>query len=333
MNTARTTELTTTQLTSTQLTTTPLSTTQMTAGSVTSRDGTTIGYLRVGHGPAVVLLHGSMESARSHTRLALSLADAFTVYLPDRRGRGMSGPYRPDHGLRTEVEDLDAVLAESGARLVFGVSAGGLAALEAARTRPAIRKVAVYEPALLMDAAWPTDWISRFDQELTQGNTAAALITSMYGFGLAPPVFRLMPRRLLESLTRLGMNREDKKAGADTVTMRQLAPTLRYEGRLLAETAGTIGTLAGMPADVLLLGGSKGLPDLKPALDALAQTLPRSRRVEFPGLDHGGSSDASSTNPGGGKPEIVAREIRVFFAQQGSPAGPRHETAAGGSTA
>ena len=54
-----------------------------------------IGYLRLGQGPAVVLLHGSMESARSHTRLALALADAFTVYLPDRRGRGMSGPYRP----------------------------------------------------------------------------------------------------------------------------------------------------------------------------------------------------------------------------------------------
>ncbi|MGH3405791.1 MAG: alpha/beta fold hydrolase [Streptosporangiaceae bacterium] len=294
--------------------TTPMTTAPMTSGAVTSRDGTSIGYLRAGHGPAVVLLHGSMESARSHTRLAQSLAGDFTVYLPDRRGRGMSGPYRPGHGIRTEVEDLDAVLAESGAEMVFGVSAGGLAALEAARTRPAIRKVAVYEPALLMDAAWPTGWISRFDQEMAQGNVAAALITSMYGFDLAPPVFKLMPRRLLESLTRMGMNREDQKAAADAVTMRQLAPTLRYEGMLLAETAGTIDTLAGMPADVLLLGGSKGLPYLKPALDALARTLPRSRRVEFPGLDHGGSSDASSTNPGGGQPEVVAREIRDFFA-------------------
>jgi pimeloyl-ACP methyl ester carboxylesterase len=289
---------------------------QMATGSVVSLDGTPIGYLRVGHGPSVVLLHGSMESARSHTRLALSLADAFTVYLPDRRGRGMSGPYGPGYGVRTEVEDLDAVLAESGAQMVFGVSAGGLTALEAARARPAIRKVAVYEPALLMDPAWPTDWISRFDQEMAHGNAPAALITSMYGFDLAPPIFKLMPRRLLESLTRMGMNREDKKAGPDPVTMRKLAPTLRYEGMLLAEGAGTIDTFADLHADVLLLGGSKGLPFLKPTLDALAQTLPHSRRVEFPGLDHGGSSDASSTNPGGGKPEIVAQEIRTFFAQQ-----------------
>jgi hypothetical protein len=77
--------------------------------------------------------------------------------------------------------------------------------------------------------------------------------------------------------------------------------------------AGTIAAFAKVPADVLLLSGSKGLPFLKPALEALAQTLPHSQRVEFPGLDHGGSSDASGTNPGGGKPEIVAQEIRSFF--------------------
>ncbi len=70
-------------------------TAQMTSGSVASTDGTRIGYLRLGRGPAVVLLHGSNESARSHTQLARALADTFTVYLPDRRGRGMSGPHKP----------------------------------------------------------------------------------------------------------------------------------------------------------------------------------------------------------------------------------------------
>ena len=126
--------------------------TSMTSGRVTSRDGTPIGYLKTGRGPAVVIMHGSMESARSHTLLARALADDFTVYLPDRRGRGLSGPHRPDHSVRTEVEDLQAVLAESGAQLVFGVSAGGLVVLEAARTLPGIRMIAVYEPALAMDA-------------------------------------------------------------------------------------------------------------------------------------------------------------------------------------
>ena len=219
----------------------------------------------------------------------------------------MTGPYPSGYGIRTEVEDLQAVLAESGAEMFFRVSACGLVALEAARRLPAIRSVAVYEPALLMDASRHTGWISRFDQEMAQGNVAAAMVTSMYGLELAPPVFKVMPRRLLESLTRLAMKSEDKKAASDTVTMRRLAPTVRYEGVLLTEMAGTIATFAEAPADVLILGGTKGLPFLKPALDALAHTLPHNQRVEFPGLDHGGSSDASGTNPGGGKPESSPR--------------------------
>ena len=227
----------------------------------------------------------------------------------------MSGPHRPDHNMRTEVEDLQAVLAGSGAQKVFGVSIGALIALEAARTQPAIRQIAAYEPALLMDRSRYTGWVSRFDREMAHGKVAAALITSMYGFDLAPPAFKLMGRRLAESLTNRAMNSEDKKAANDTVTMRKLAPTLRYEGLLLAETAGTISTFADVPADVLLLGGTMKRPAfIKPAFDALAQTLPHNRRVRFAGLEHGGSSDVGPTNRGG-KPEIVAPAIRSFFAQ------------------
>jgi pimeloyl-ACP methyl ester carboxylesterase len=288
----------------------------MVTGSVVSRDGTRIGYLKIGQGPAVVVLHGSMESARSHILLAQELADAFTVHLPDRRGRGMSGPHRGDHGIRTEVEDLEAVLTESGAEMVFGVSASGLVILEAARSLPAIRKAAVYEPALVMDRGTKhTAWLSRFDQEMAEGKVAEAMITSMFGLELGPPAMKLMPRRLLAAITNMGMKSEDKKAGPDAVTMRKLAPTLHHEGVLLAEMAGTIDTFRTVTADVLLLGGRKGLPFLKPSRDALARTLPNCRRVEFPDLDHGGSSDPSTTNPGG-SPErvaIVAQEVRHFF--------------------
>jgi pimeloyl-ACP methyl ester carboxylesterase len=296
---------------------TTITTAEMTTGSVVSKDGTRIGYLRVGRGPAVVLLHGSNESARSHTQLALALADAFTVYLPDRRGRGLSGPHRPDHGIRTEVEDLQAVLTGSGAQKVFGVSVSALIALEAARTQPAIRQIAAYEPALLMDlSSRYTRWVPRFDQEMAQGKVAAAEITCMHGLDLAPPAFKLMGRRLAEALTNKAMNSEDKKAAPDTVTTRKLAPTLRWEGLLLAETAGTIGAFAEVPAEVLLLAGDMKWPAfIRPAFDAFARTLPHNRRVEFPGLDHGGSADVGPTNRHG-KPEIVAPAIRSFLAQQ-----------------
>jgi pimeloyl-ACP methyl ester carboxylesterase len=271
--------------------------------------------LRVGEGPAVVLLHGSNESARSHSRLALALADMFTVHLPDRRGRGLSGPHRPDHGMRTEVEDLRAVVAETGAQMVFGASIGGLIALEAARAQRAIRKVAAYEPALLADRSRSTAWVRRFDQEMANGEVAAALVTSMDGLDLAPPAFRVMPRRLLVALTDRAMRSQDAKPAGGGVTMRKLAPTIRYEGLLLAETAGTADRFAEVTAEVLLLGGDMRHPAfIRPAFDAFARTLPHHRQALFPGLDHGGSSDVGPTNRRG-RPGTVAPAIRSFFAQ------------------
>jgi pimeloyl-ACP methyl ester carboxylesterase len=289
---------------------------ELTPGSVASRDGTRIGYLKIGRGPALVALHGSMESARSHTLLARELAGDFTVVLPDRRGRGATDPHRPGHGVRTEIEDLRAVMADSGAELLFGASAGGAVVLEAARLAPDIRKVAVYEPALVADGTKHVAWLHRFDDELAAGHVAAAMITSMFGLELAPPLFKILPRRLLVSMTDKMMNREDRTAGPDAITMRKLAPTVHYEGALIAETAGSFDRFRALGADVLLLGGSKGLPFLKPTRDALAAVLPHSRRVEFDGLDHGSSSDPSAINPNG-SPQAVARiaaEIRTFFA-------------------
>jgi pimeloyl-ACP methyl ester carboxylesterase len=292
-----------------------LQTAELAPGSVQSRDGTVIGYWKLGRGPAVVVLHGSMESARSHTLLAQALADDFTVYLPDRRGRGLSGPHRPDHCVRTEVEDLEAVLGEAGATLAFGVSASGAIALEAARTLPALRKVAVYEPALVADAAGQIEWLTRFDQEIAQGNVAAAMITSMYGLELAPPIFKAMPRRLLASITEKAMKKEDRQAGPDDITLRKLAPTVHYEGALIVELAGRIDEFRDVAADVLLLGGSKGLGLFKPARDALAKVLPYSRRIEFDGLDHGASSDPSAINSSGSPAAVaqIADEVRSFF--------------------
>jgi pimeloyl-ACP methyl ester carboxylesterase len=255
-----------------------------------------------------------MESAHSHLQLATALADAFTVYLPDRRGRGMSGPYPVDYSVRTELDDLAAVMAETGAEMVFGVSASGLVVLEAARVNPAIRRAAVYEPAVLPKGTKHTQWLPRFDREMADGKVAAALITSMFGLELAPPAMKLMPRRLLAALTTMIMRGEDKKAANGIGAMRALAPTLHHEGMLLAEMAGSLDTFAGVSADVLLLGGSKGLAFLKPALDDLERTLPHRRRVEFAGLDHGGSADVSNANRGA-KPDIVAAELRAFFAR------------------
>ena len=60
------------------------------AGSVASAECTTIGYRRVGDGPGVVLVHDGAQSSQNLMTLAAALSDLFTIYVPDRRGRGMS---------------------------------------------------------------------------------------------------------------------------------------------------------------------------------------------------------------------------------------------------
>jgi pimeloyl-ACP methyl ester carboxylesterase len=283
-----------------------------TANCVSSKDGTSIGYHQLGRGPGVVMLHGAMESARSHTRLAEALADAFTVYLPERRGHNLGDPFRTNYSMRKEVEDLDSLLAKTGAHNVFGVSAGGLIALQAALSLPAIHKVALYEPALIVNGSASTAFLTRYDREITQGKVAAALVSGMKGAQLGPPAFNAIPRWLLELLTTLAMKQEEKQAKAGDVTMRKLAPTLHYDFQLAAEMAESLENFKAVGADVLLLGGSESPAWLKVALDALEGVLPHVRRIEFPGLNHGGSSDDSSTNRGG-QPELVARELRRFF--------------------
>jgi pimeloyl-ACP methyl ester carboxylesterase len=278
---------------------------------VTSKDGTTIGYRQLGQGPALVLLHGHMESAQSHVQLAEALADTLTVYLPDRRGRGLSGPYGKDYSIQKDVEDMEALLTKTGARYVFGVSSGGIIWLKAALSIPAIRKAAIYEPPLLINGSLPVAWLKRFDMEMAEGKVASALITAMKETQMGPPLFNVIPRRLLEVLTNMAMKSEDKKANkGHGVTMRMLAPTLHYDFQLVVDIAEKLESFRDIRAEVLLLGGSKCPAYFKIALDALERVLPYVTRIEFPGLGHGSSGNANR----GGKPERVAQELRRFFA-------------------
>src|SRR5262245_41369367 len=92
-----------------------------TDGSVTSKDGTTIGYRQLGQGPGLVVVHGSMSTGYNHIQLAGLLADAFTVYLPDRRGFGLSKPYSQEYSIQDDIDDVDVLLTKTGAHNVFGV--------------------------------------------------------------------------------------------------------------------------------------------------------------------------------------------------------------------
>jgi pimeloyl-ACP methyl ester carboxylesterase len=285
-----------------------------TMSHVTSKDGATIGYRQLGHGPGVVVMHGAMESAGSHTELAEALAPSFTVYLPDRRGRGTSGPYGNDYSVRKDVEDLDALLTKTCAHFVFGVSSGAIILLHAALALPAIQRAAIFEPPLMTNGARSSALLRRYDDEIAQGRVAAALVTGMKAAQLGPPIFDLIPRWLLERLTQQMLASDDKRARPGDVTVRMLAPTLHYDFALVTESEGALASFQAIRADVLLLGGGKSPAYLKASVDALEKILPTSGRVEFAELGHSASGNSDDPMTGrGADPERVAVELRRFF--------------------
>ena len=279
------------------------------ASTVLSRDGTSIGYHQLGGGPGLVIVHGAMSSGYNHLQLAQALADGFAVCIPDRRGRGSSGPSGASYGLETEVEDLDALVSETGARCIFGVSSGGIIALQAALSLPGIHKVAVYEPPLSLSRPAAAAVLNRYDQEMAEGRAGAALVTGMKAAQMGPPIFNVIPNWLLEPLVNLAMKREDKDGPGGYIPMRALAPTLHNDFQLVAEASGDIERFKAIRSDVLLLGGSKSPAYLRTALAGLGQTLPHARRTELLGLGHEATWNADR----GGQPEKVAQELRLFF--------------------
>ncbi|TDE58472.1 alpha/beta hydrolase [Nonomuraea mesophila] len=282
-----------------------------TLGDVTSKDGTTIGYHRLGRGPGLVIVHGAMQVGRSQIELAQALSDDFTCYLPDRRGRGGSGPYGRAYSVEREIEDLDALLAATGARYAVGISSGAIITLRTALTRPALDKIVLFEPPLDIAGSNPTDWLPRFDRELAAGDTAAALVTGMRATRMGPPIFLRLPRFLLERLTVLAQKGQEKSGADGEPTFGELAPTLHYDVQVVAETAtaGEPVAYRSVGAEVLLVGGAKSPAYLRTALDALHRVLPRARRVEMAGLGHSATGNTRQR----GRPERVAAEIRAFL--------------------
>jgi pimeloyl-ACP methyl ester carboxylesterase len=106
---------------------------------------------QIGSGPAVLLVHGSVVGARRAWRHQLTLAEHWSLLLPNRPGFGASPPLpRGDFELEAP---LIAELLGDGAHLV-GHSYGAVIALCAAALRPqAVRSLTVSEPGCLKLAA------------------------------------------------------------------------------------------------------------------------------------------------------------------------------------
>ncbi|AEV88568.1 Tropinesterase [Actinoplanes sp. SE50] len=243
-------------------------------------------------GPKVVLLHGGLQTSANFTKLAGALAGDFTVYVPDRRGRALSGPAVAGHGLRAEIDDLGAVLGETGARNVFGLSSGAVVALRAALELP-IERLALYEPPLKHGGHDPVAWLSRYEAELARGRTAAAFTTVVKGTGGA----RYVPRAAMLPLAGLAVRNPDIAA---------LVPTMRLDAAVVEDAAGPLSTYSAVPADTLLLGGDRSPAYLRSVLNGLEPVLPRVCRVTLTGVGHFAADNS-------GRPALVAAELRKFF--------------------
>jgi pimeloyl-ACP methyl ester carboxylesterase len=269
---------------------------QVKLGHVTSTDGTTIGYRQVGSGPGIVILHGGARASQHYLVLANELAKWFTVYLPDRRGRGLSGPCGDGYSIKKETEDIHAVLEKTGARWVFGHSAGGFIGLEAAIELP-IEKLVVYEPPISIHGSVDFSFLPHLEQTLAGNDGAAAFVIFLKGLRLN--WMTKLPFWLLYPMARLMLN------DADGQEMIALIPTAIWEAREVQRLDSTEERYRAIRADTLLLSGSQSPAYLRDSLPILEKIIPHARWIEFPGYDHQAPDQKA--------PEIIAARLKKFL--------------------
>ena len=278
-------------------------------GHIASRDGTRIGFRRFGRGPGVVLVQGAMATAVNFANLAQALSPSFTVYAPDRRGRGMSPkPYDRRHDITRDVEDIDALLAETGASRVFGLSSGAMITLEAARTLSRVTRASVYEPPFY-PLGISRAGIEQLNAEIERDDLPAVLISALRVSGTAPAPLRFLPQPIARLLAKGVLRFDDRKHGA-YVRLRDLLPGARYDFNVVGGMDGKMETFRAIDKPMLLLSGTKSPAFLRQSIRKLNGILPQAEHIEFSGLGHSGSWNANR----GGHPDTVAAALQEFFA-------------------
>jgi pimeloyl-ACP methyl ester carboxylesterase len=266
------------------------------------------------------MLHGGVNASQHMMKLGRGLADAYTVYLPDRRGRGTSGPFGPAYGIQREDEDLAAVVEHTAAECVFGPANGGLFALHGAIGLAQVRRVAAYEPLLLWggpDDAAIRRTFTTMQQMIRGGRPGRAIV-----FSIRESVDREVRRGRMSTMVGAAVHAFPSHVGAGLVDLflrherprsgnvawRDLVASLPAELDPVLDTEGTLEQYRQLAAQVLLMYGSETDPMFVDCAGALHAVLPHSTVLRLPGLNH----DSAQTY---GKPETIAAALRLFFAQ------------------
>lgn len=132
---------------------------------VTSRDGTTIAYDKMGGGSPLIIVGGQLCDRAVTRPAAERLARHFTVFNYDRRSRGDSGDTLP-YAVEREIEDIGALIEEAGGTAsVYAHSSGGALALHAASRDLPITALVLHEPPYTPDGDEEMKRVSRKDAE------------------------------------------------------------------------------------------------------------------------------------------------------------------------
>lgn len=256
--------------------------------TVHSADGTRIGFVKLGSGPSLVLVHGGVNTVDAWLPVATAMAEQLTCHVIDRRGRGRSGD-GPKHALDRECEDIKAVLdfAGPGAHLL-GHSYGAICSLEAACRFP-VGRLVLYEPplALFFGRQKMEELLRRFRAAMESNQADQAMALFLKG---GP-----------------GLSDDDVSALQATPLwkeMVELAPTLTRELEAIIGLDSNLERYRELSVRTLLLVGTASSADLKAASSGLEDTLPNVRTVLLDGQSHVANLLV---------PDVVAREVIEFL--------------------
>jgi len=253
-----------------------------TTHTLQSADGTKIGYRQAGNGPGLVICHGAARISQSYARLAEVLAPHYTVYIPDRRGRGLSGPEGPGYGIRQAVADLAAILQHTGAQFVFGHSAGAMIALETMLQHP-VNGLAIYEPPVSVNGSFPLNWLPAFEKLLLQGRRKRAMAVELKGLNVVEGMGN-MPLWLITLLIRvLCLAESNKQKGT---RMLDLLDTLPADIRMVQALDGQADRYRALQLPILMMAGAKSPVYFRSGLQVLSGVIPAAQTRIFEGFDH-----------------------------------------------
>ncbi len=211
-----------------------------------------IAFDRSGAGPALILVGGmfeqrAMDSETAHLAAFPLLAQHFTVFHYDRRGRGGSADTQP-FAVGREIDDIEALIDEAGGEaLVFGISSGAALALEAALALGGkVKKLAMYEPPYNDDDDARQAWRD-FRRQLAdllaadRRGDAVALFMMLTG----------MPAEHVPEMRQYPM----------WPMWEAIAPTIAYDAAAVGEDASVpVGRAAGVAVPTLVINGSETYP-------------------------------------------------------------------------